>query len=69
MQNQLRQMTIAAQPGANGISAFRLTFAKPLWTLMGVAAFTMGTLQLFQVVFAPRDNNDIPLTRAHLYQG
>ena len=24
---------------------------------------------VFQVVFAPRDNNDIPLTRAHLYQG
>jgi cyclopropane-fatty-acyl-phospholipid synthase len=43
-----------------------------MWRLYlagSVAAFTMGTLQLFQVVFAPRDNNDIPLTRAHLYQG
>jgi cyclopropane-fatty-acyl-phospholipid synthase len=43
-----------------------------MWRLYlagSVAAFTMGTLQLFQVVFAPRDNNEIPLTRAHLYQG
>jgi cyclopropane-fatty-acyl-phospholipid synthase len=43
-----------------------------MWRLYlagSVAAFTMGSLQLFQVVFAPRDNNDIPLTRAHLYQG
>jgi cyclopropane-fatty-acyl-phospholipid synthase len=32
-----------------------------------VAGFTTGALQLFQVVFAPRDNNDIPLTREHLY--
>jgi cyclopropane-fatty-acyl-phospholipid synthase len=41
-----------------------------MWRLYlagSVAAFTVGTLQLFQVVFAPRDNNDIPLTRAHLY--
>ena len=43
-----------------------------MWRLYlagSVAAFTMGSLQLFQVVFAPRDNNDIPLTRDHLYQG
>ncbi len=43
-----------------------------MWRLYlagSVAAFTMGTLQLFQVVFAPRDNNEIPLTRAHRYQG
>ena len=32
-----------------------------------VAGFTSGALQLFQVVFAPRDNNDIPMTREHLY--
>jgi cyclopropane-fatty-acyl-phospholipid synthase len=32
-----------------------------------IAAFTTGSLQLFQVVFAPRDNNDIPWTREHLY--
>jgi cyclopropane-fatty-acyl-phospholipid synthase len=43
-----------------------------MWQLYlagSIAAFTMGSLQLFQVVFAPRDNNEIPLTRAHLYQG
>jgi cyclopropane-fatty-acyl-phospholipid synthase len=32
-----------------------------------IAAFTTGGLQLFQVVFAPQGNNDVPLTRAHLY--
>jgi cyclopropane-fatty-acyl-phospholipid synthase len=31
------------------------------------AAFTTGTLQLFQVVFAPGASNDVPWTRAHLY--
>ena len=43
-----------------------------MWRLYlagSVAGFTTGSMQLFQVVFAPRDNNDIPLTRAHLYQG
>jgi cyclopropane-fatty-acyl-phospholipid synthase len=43
-----------------------------MWRLYlagSAAAFTSGSMQLFQVVFAPRDNNDIPLTRAHLYQG
>ncbi len=41
-----------------------------MWRLYlagSIAAFTTGTLQLFQVVFAPRENNDVPLTRAHLY--
>jgi cyclopropane-fatty-acyl-phospholipid synthase len=41
-----------------------------MWRLYlagSVAAFTTGTLQLFQVVFAPHDNNDIPLTRDYLY--
>jgi cyclopropane-fatty-acyl-phospholipid synthase len=32
------------------------------------AAFTTGDLQLFQVLFAPGANNDIPLTRADIYQ-
>ena len=42
-----------------------------MWRLYlagSIAAFTTGSLQLFQVVFAPRENNDIPWTRAHLYQ-
>ena len=41
-----------------------------MWRLYlagSVAGFTTGTLQLFQVVFATADNNDIPWTRAHLY--
>ena len=41
-----------------------------MWRLYlagSVAAFATGTLQLFQVVFAPRDNHDVPLTRAFLY--
>ncbi len=41
-----------------------------MWRLYlagSIAGFTTGTLQLFQVLFAPRDNNDVPLTRAHLY--
>jgi cyclopropane-fatty-acyl-phospholipid synthase len=33
------------------------------------AAFSAGELQLFQVVFAHHDNNDIPGSRAHLYDG
>ena len=42
-----------------------------MWRLYlagSVAAFTTGTLQLFQVVFAPPENNDIPLTRAYMYR-
>jgi len=41
-----------------------------MWRLYlagSMAAFTTGTLQLFQVVFAPGDCNEIPWTRAHLY--
>jgi len=41
-----------------------------MWRLYlagSVAGFTTGTLQLFQVVFAPGENNDVAWTRAHLY--
>jgi cyclopropane-fatty-acyl-phospholipid synthase len=41
-----------------------------MWRLYlagSVAAFTTGTLQLFQVLFATPENNDVPWTRAHLY--
>ncbi len=41
-----------------------------MWRLYlagSVAGFTTGTLQLFQIVFAPGESNDIPWTRAHLY--
>jgi len=32
-----------------------------------VAAFTTGSLQLFQVVFAPGASNAVPMTREHMY--
>lgn len=41
-----------------------------MWRLYlagSIAAFETGSLQLFQVVFARRDANDIPWTRDHLY--
>jgi cyclopropane-fatty-acyl-phospholipid synthase len=31
------------------------------------ASFLMGALQLFQIVFARPRDNDVPMTRAHLY--
>jgi cyclopropane-fatty-acyl-phospholipid synthase len=43
-----------------------------MWRLYlagSVAAFSTGTMQLFQVVFAPGTSNDIPWTRADLYTG
>ena len=45
------------------------TFVR-MWRLYlagSVAGFETGTLQLFQVVFTTQENNDIPLTRQHLY--
>jgi cyclopropane-fatty-acyl-phospholipid synthase len=42
-----------------------------MWRLYlagSVAGFTTGTLQLFQVVFAPGESNEIPWTRAYLYR-
>jgi cyclopropane-fatty-acyl-phospholipid synthase len=41
-----------------------------MWRLYlagSIAGFSTGTLQLFQVVFAPGESNDVPWTRAHLY--
>lgn len=38
-----------------------------LYLAGSIAGFTTGTLQLFQVVFAPSANNDVPMTRAHLH--
>ncbi len=42
-----------------------------MWRLYlagSAAAFTTGTLQLFQVLFATSQNNNVALTRDHLYQ-
>ncbi|NIL94692.1 MAG: methyltransferase domain-containing protein [Woeseiaceae bacterium] len=47
------------------------TFAR-MWRLYlagSSAAFETGTMQLYQVVFAPQDNNSLPMTRAHQYPG
>ncbi len=37
-QKQIRQSILTAQSGANGISSFRRTFSRSLWTLMGISA-------------------------------
>lgn len=39
-----------------------------LYLAGSIAGFTAGTLQLFQVVFARGNNNDLPWSRAHLYR-
>ncbi|WP_210399072.1 SAM-dependent methyltransferase [Steroidobacter denitrificans] len=39
-----------------------------LYLLGSIAAFTTGEMQLFQVVFSPGRNNQIPWTRDDLYQ-
>jgi cyclopropane-fatty-acyl-phospholipid synthase len=44
-----------------------LVRAWRLYLAGSAVAFEVGTLQLFQVVFAPSDNNDVPWTRRHLY--
>ncbi|HEY1492598.1 MAG TPA: class I SAM-dependent methyltransferase, partial [Steroidobacteraceae bacterium] len=43
-----------------------------MWRLYlagSIAAFSTGKLQLFQVLFAPGDSNDIPWNRADIYAG
>lgn len=52
---------VAAMYDEAFVRAWRLYLAG------STAAFYGGELQLFQVVFAPRLNNDVPWTRAHLY--
>jgi cyclopropane-fatty-acyl-phospholipid synthase len=39
-----------------------------LYLAGSVAAFTAGTMQLFQVLFARGGNNQLPATRRHLYE-
>jgi len=52
---------IAAMFDDNFVRMWRLYLAG------SIAAFETGALQLFQVVFTARDNNDLPLTRRFLY--
>ncbi len=57
----------------DAVDAVRGMFDETLvrtWRLYlagSIAAFETGVLQLFQVLFTAEENNDIPLTRAHLY--
>lgn len=44
-----------------------LVRAWRLYLAGSAVAFEVGTLQLFQVVFAPPGNNDVPWTREHLH--
>ena len=37
MEKQLRALVLEVHSGANGISAFRRTFSRPLWVLLGVS--------------------------------
>ena len=45
----------------NFVRAWRLYLAG------SIAAFTTGELQLFQVTFSRVENNEIPMTREHIY--
>ncbi len=47
----------------------RFVRAWRLYLAGSVAAFRVGTLQLFQVLFARSGCNDVPRTRRHLYAG
>jgi cyclopropane-fatty-acyl-phospholipid synthase len=45
----------------------KLVRAWRLYLTGSAVAFEVGTLQLFQIVFSPPGNNDVPWTRDHLY--
>jgi cyclopropane-fatty-acyl-phospholipid synthase len=45
----------------------RFVRAWRLYLTGSIAAFRLGDLQLFQVVFNRGDSNDVPMTRKHLY--
>lgn len=55
--------TITKMFDANFVRAWRLYLAG------SIAAFTTGELQLFQVLFSPELNNELPWSRAHIYEG
>jgi len=57
----------AAQERVRAMFDERFVRMWRLYLAGSVAGFTTGTLQLFQVLFAPGESNDVPLTRAHLY--
>ena len=55
------EVTIRDMFDENFVRAWRLYLAG------SIAAFTTGELQLFQVVFSPESNNDLPWSRSYMY--
>ncbi|MCC6714044.1 MAG: class I SAM-dependent methyltransferase, partial [Gammaproteobacteria bacterium] len=51
-------------------SMYDETFARAwrLYLAGSIAAFNVGALQLFQVVFTRATNNDLPCSRMHIYR-
>ncbi len=51
------------------MAMFDVSFVRAwrLYLAGSIAAFRVGDMQLFQILFASRDNNDVPWTRNHLY--
>jgi cyclopropane-fatty-acyl-phospholipid synthase len=55
--------TVARMFDEDFVRAWRLYLAG------SIAAFTCGTMQLFQIVFTHAHNNHLPWSREHLYRG
>lgn len=67
----LRQWLVRFERSVERVAAMfddRFVRAWRLYLAGSIAAFSTGSLQLFQVSFARRCDNAIPWTRAHLYQ-
>ena len=58
----------AAHDRILGMYGERFVRAWRLYLAGSQAAFTSGQLQLFQVLFSRQRSNDVPWTRAHLYE-
>jgi cyclopropane-fatty-acyl-phospholipid synthase len=66
----LRHWTARYLEGFDAVRATRGEWFARAWHLYlagSTAAFTTGTMQLFQVLFARGGNNDLPATRSHLH--
>ena len=66
----LRHWTVRYLAAIDEVRAARGAEFARAWHLYlagSTAAFTTGTMQLFQVLFARGGNNDLPATRRHLY--
>ena len=59
----------AAGATVTGEYGERFARAWRLYLVGSMVGFTTGSLQLFQVVFAREHDNDVPWTRAGLYEG